>query len=263
MIGTVVTVWRWRRLAGMLAWREFKARYVGSALGAVWAVLEPGLQFAIYLTVFSYFLGMRFAAGEGVPSYALFLLSGLVPFWVLQESMQRAVGLARANANMVRRTSVPLEVLLTGSHLSVFLRHGVAFVILAVIAMATGALDPASAPWLVAGVAVLLVGTFALGLALVPIGAYLPDVGHVVGTATMLLFFASPVLYPLDRLPAGVRRLEALNPVVGVLEMFRAGFLGQPVAGGHLLVTVATVVVLGAAGSWIFSRRSSGVRDVV
>ncbi len=247
----------------MLAWREFKARYAGSALGAVWSVLEPGLQFAVYLTVFSFFLGMRFAADGSVPSYALFLLSGLVPFWVLQESMQRAAGLARANANMVRRTAVPLEVLLAGAQLSVFLRHGVAFAILAVITAVSGGLAPAAAPWLLAGVAVLLVGTFALGLLLVPVGAFLPDVGHVIATGTMLLFFASPVLYPLDRLPETVRRWEAFNPVVGVLEMFRAGFLGQPVDRGHVLVTVAVVAALGVAGGWVFARRSHGVRDVV
>ena len=129
MIQIIRELWRWRRLVGELARRDFKARYAGSVLGGAWSVLEPLVQFGLYLTVFGVFLGMRLEGKAGVGNFGLYLISGLVPFAAFQESVTRATGLARERAQLVRHVNVPLEVLLAGTLAAVFARNGVALLL--------------------------------------------------------------------------------------------------------------------------------------
>src|SRR4030042_1570980 len=184
MLSVLSSVWRWRRLVWELARRDFKARYAGSALGAAWAVLEPLVQFALYLTVFSYFLGMRLEGRPGVGLFGVYLISGLVPFLAFQESVMRATGLARERAQLVRHVNVPLEVVLAGALTAVLARHGVALLLVVGVAAGFGTLAPAGLPWLLGGLGVLVVGVVRLRLALMIGGGVPPHPGQVGGAGT-------------------------------------------------------------------------------
>jgi lipopolysaccharide transport system permease protein len=262
-VGTITSVWRWRRLARELAIREFRARYAGSALGAAWAVVEPAVQFGLYLTVFSVFLGMRLEGKASVGWFGLYLVAGLVPFLALQESLQRAASLARGQAGLVRHVNVPLEVLLAGTLGAVLARHAVALLLVVLVAAGSGALTLAQIPWLAAGAAALVAVVWGLGLVLMTAGAFLPDVAQVVGTGTTVLFFLTPVVYPESALPAAVVKWLPLNPAVGRVDLFRAGIGGGPVSALRTSVTAATALAALAAGAFVFARRGSSVRDLV
>jgi lipopolysaccharide transport system permease protein len=259
----VATLWRQRALVGGLAMREFRVRYAGSVLGAAWTILEPALQFGLYLTVFSLFLGMRFESNGRPGSYGMYLVSGLVPFLALQESLVRAVGLARGQAQLVRHVNVPLEVLLAGSVGAVMGRYGLALLLVTVAAIGMGTIAWTAVGWVVLGVALLLVGVLGAGLIMVPAGAYLPDLVQVVGTGTTVLLFLTPIVYPASVLPARVVPFLAINPLVGLVELFRAGLAGGAVHGPRVALTAAVAVALLAAGAAVFSRRQAAVRDLV
>lgn len=263
ILDTVVNVWKWRRFVGAVARRELKARYAGSALGAAWTILEPAVQFGLYLTVFSYFLGMRFEGNPTVGSFGFFLLGGMVPFMALQEAAMVAVSLARAQAGMVRHVNAPLEVLLAGSLVAILARHAVALVLVTVLAAVWGTLAWTGLPWLVVGVVLLCAGAWGIALFLVPAGAFLPDLSQVVGSGSLVLFFLTPVVYPLDRVPAAAARWMALNPLVGLLDTFRAVLVGSRVVPGRLAVTAVAALVLVVAGGAVFGKRATAVPDVI
>lgn len=234
MLSILSSVWRWRRLVWELARRDFKARYAGSALGVAWAVLEPLVQFALYLTVFSYFLGMRLEGRPGVGLFGVYLISGLVPFLAFQESVVRATGLARERAQLVRHVNVPLEVVLAGALTAVLARHGVALVLVMGVAAAFGTFAPAGVPWLLAGLVVLVIAVFGLGLALMVGGAFLPDLTQVVGTVTTHSLLRHPDRVPRHRsTPEGGGVVDA-QPALG-----RAALLSRRAprraAGGQFL----------------------------
>lgn len=259
----VATLWRRRGLVGGLARREFRVRYAGSVLGAAWTVLEPALQFGLYLTVFSLFLGMRFESNGRPGSYGMYLVSGLVPFLAIQEGLVRAVGLARAQSQLVRHVNVPLEVLLAGSVGAVLGRYGLALLLVAVAALGMGTIAWAGLGWVVLGIALLIVGVLGAGLIMVPAGAYLPDLVQVVGTGTTVLLFLTPIVYPPSVVPASVAPYLVANPLVGLVELFRAGLAGGTVDGLRVAVTAGASVALLVVGAAVFSRRASAVRDLV
>jgi lipopolysaccharide transport system permease protein len=256
-------LWRWRGLGVDLAWREVRARYAGSMIGATWAVIEPLVQFGLYMTVFAYFLGTRIEGDPRVGAYAMYLVSGLVPFLALQDALVRAAGFARASASLVRHVSVPLEVLFFGAFLAILFRHGVALGIVLAAAVAAGTLAPVNLPFLVAGVILLLALAWGLGLALVVSGAILPDLAQIVSTGTMVLFFLTPVLYPASMIPAPVARWLALNPVVGVLDLFRSALTGAKLAQLPLVATSVAAAACLIGGGVVFSRRAMSARDMV
>lgn len=263
MLDATVNVWRWRRVVGAVARRELKARYAGSALGAAWTVLEPAVQFGLYLTVFSYFLGMRLESNPTVGSFGFFLLGGMIPFGAFQEALVRALGLARSQAGLVRHLNTPLEVLLAGSLVAIFVRHAVALILATALAVIWGTVAWAGLPWLALGLVLLCVGTWGLALLLAPAGAFLPDLGQAVGSAMMVLFFLTPVVYPLDRVPAPAARLLACNPLIGLLETFRALLVGTRVAPERIAVSAAAALVALAVGSLVFAKRAAAVPDVI
>ena len=263
MLDIVLRIWRWRRLVAGLARRDFRARYAGSTFGAAWALLEPLVQFALYLTVFSFFLGMRLEGRPGVASFGLYLLSGLVPFLAFQECSMRAVHLAREQAQLVRHANVPLEVVLAGSLLAIFARHSVMLVLVLAAAAFAGTVAWATIGWVLLGIVLVVLASFGLALALVPSGAFLPDVGQFMGTGLTVLFFLTPVVYPLTVLPPHLARWMTANPMAGVLKTFRAGVLGLPVAGLDVAVAAGFALVMLLLGGWIFTARASAVRDVV
>lgn len=263
VIEIVGSVWRWRRLVRRLAWREFKVRYAGSALGATWAVLEPAVQFGLYLTVFSLLLGMRLEGRPGVGSFGLYLVSGLVPFLALQEVCGRAVELARAQAQLVRHVNVPLEVVLAGTYLAVLARYGIALGLVATYAVVSAMASLTGAGWLLVGLVVFIAGSFGVALALLPAGAFLPDLGRVVSLGMLVLLFATPVLYPESVVPASVARWLALNPLTGMVEVFRAATMEGPVSPARVIAFVGFSLLGLLAGAAVFSRRAAAVRDLV
>lgn len=263
MLSILSSVWRWRRLVWELARRDFKARYAGSALGVAWAVLEPLVQFALYLTVFSYFLGMRLEGRPGVGLFGVYLISGLVPFLAFQESVVRATGLARERAQLVRHVNVPLEVVLAGALTAVLARHGVALVLVMGVAAAFGTLAPAGVPWLLAGLVVLVIAVFGLGLALMIGGAFLPDLTQVVGTATTILFFATPIVYPATALPRRAAEWLMLNPLWGGLHCFRVALLGEPPEAKSFVLAGVGALVAFAIGALVFNLRRHQVPDLL
>jgi lipopolysaccharide transport system permease protein len=257
------SVWRWRRLVWELARRDFKARYAGSALGVTWSVLEPLVQFGLYLLVFSGFLGMRLEGRPGVGLFGVYLISGLVPFLAFQESVVRATGLARERSQLVRHINVPLEVVLAGALTAVFARHGVALVLVLAVAAGFGTLALSGVPWLLAGLIVLVLGVFGLSLLLVVAGAFLPDLMQVVGTGTMILFFLTPIVYPVTALPHRAARWLAFNPLCGDLHCFRVAMIGESPQALSFAFAVASALVAVLVGALVFNLRRKQVPDLL
>lgn len=227
-----------------------------------WGVLEPLLQFALYLVVFGVFLGIRFA-GKGVATYGVFLVSGLVPFLFLQEVVVRALGLAHAQSRTLRQSPLPPEVLLAGVALALVGKYLVGLVLVCAAALAVGVLSWATVGWLVVGCILLFVASFGAGLMAFPVGAFLPDAAPVVTLGLNGVLFLSPVFYPLSSLPKGIEAWLQYNPMVGVLECFRAALTGAAVRPEPVLLAAAVSCLILAGGNVFFQRRARYLREVV
>ncbi len=254
-----------RDLVWQLTRREVLGRYRGSLLGIAWAVGNPLLMLAVYTLVFGYIFRARWGAGvDTTGEFALVLFCGLTVFGLFAEVVTRAPALVLGNPAYVKKIRFPLDCL-PWVLLGAALFHTLASlgVLLLAQLLLRGVL-PATALLLPLVLLPLLLDTLGLAWLLASLGVYLRDIGHVVNALVTVLLFVSPVFYPVDTLPDGLRALVLLNPLAAVLESARAVLLWQQWPDVPLL---AVHTLAGLAVAWLgwlwFDRTRSGFADVL
>ena len=257
MIATARKLLRHRGLLATLVERELKGRYRGSVLGFLWSLVQPLLLLAVYSFVFGHVFQPR---TEGAEPYPLFLVCGLFPWiWFSSALAESTVALV-ANSGLIRRAVFPAELLPVVPVLSNLVHLLLALPVLA-LGLAIGrAQGFAVGGWGALAVPLVLLLEMpliaGLGLALAALHAHFKDVRDLLSSALTLLFFLTPVLYPISavRVPAiwWVVKLSPATPFT--LAYQRALFDGrfpEPV----LWLEMALVALVGwAIGAWIFGR---------
>jgi ABC-type polysaccharide/polyol phosphate export permease len=250
-------VLRYRDLFANLFRRDFQARYKGSALGVLWSLANPLLLMAIYVVVFSVLLKV----GGDIPNYALYVLTGLAPWIFFSTSLQMAARSMLDNANLIRKTRFPRQLVPLSSVATQLVTFGVMLLVLLVLNMALIP-EVRSTAWLAVPLALLFV-PLAGGLAVAVSAANVlfRDVEHLVAAVLLPWFFLTPILYSFDTLP-GVEEHQTLvdvlrwaNPLTPPIEALRAPlWAGEWPASGDVIYLVAAAALSLALGAWVFSR---------
>lgn len=195
-----------RDMLGLLVRRDLKARYKDSALGFLWALARPLMQLAIYFVVLGQFLG----AARGIPDFAIFVFTGLTAMGLFQEIAVGGTGSIIANAGLVKKVYLPREVFPLASVGSALFNFGVQLVVLLLATIVVGKLPlHPQILYAIPSLLVIVVYGLAFGLFFGALNVYLRDMQYLVEVATMLLFWASPVVYSWQMVDELVQ-----NPVV-------------------------------------------------
>ncbi|HJU04433.1 MAG TPA: ABC transporter permease [Nitrospiraceae bacterium] len=241
-----------RDLLRELVGRDMKLRYKRSVLGIVWSLLNPLAQFSVLYFVFHVLLPLN------IPHYASFLFTGMLTWNWFQSSLLFATGAIVENRELVKRPGFPAAILPTvtvTSHLVHFLL-AIPILLLCVV-LDVGRPTPAIAalPLVIA-----IQFTLILGLAYVVAALYVTfrDTQYLLGVLLQLLFFLTPVFYDLATVPERYRGLLTLNPMVHLIEAYRAILIhGTWPDRGALMILIGGTGLLLAAGYLIFERASS------
>jgi len=253
-------VWQHADLVYFLARRDVAVRYKQTAVGALWAVLQPLLLAGI----FSVFLGqLTDVPSEGTP-YALFALTGMVMWLFIANAMARCSESTIASADLISKVYFPRMAIPLSAVLAPVVDFVAAFVVLVLVLMVAGE-TPEPQILLVPVVFVVAVGmTIGVGLWLSATVVRYRDVSLVVPFLIQVMLFVTPILYPLSLVPDSYQAFYALNPLVGVLETFRWAVLPDASAPGLLLlISAGTGAVLLVTGLFYFTRAEVRFADVI
>lgn len=257
--------WRHRRLILRLARRKIESRYRGSILGSSWTLLQPLLMLAVYTFVFGAVFQARWGLSDGAQTpFALVLFAGMIFYAVFAESINEAPTLMTSNQAYIKQVLFPIEILPWVSLVAALFGFAVNMVLLFLFALVLTGPPPWTAllaPLLLIPLLLMAVGmTWMLSAA----GVFLRDLSQVVGVFTTALLFLSPIFYPADRIPDTFRPLYGLNPLVPLIEGFRALLFE-----GRLPELRAMLLLLGLgwATAWLgyfgFLRTKKGFADVL
>jgi len=252
-------LWAYRELLFFLTWRDVRVRYKQAVLGMGWVVLQPLLM----TLVFTIFLGVIVRVpSDGVP-YPIFAYSGLLLWTFFSGAISGSGNSLVGNAHLITkvyfpRLLVPLaSILARVVDLLVALMMLVGLMIYFRVGLSTGLL---MAPLMITLLALLALG---LGLWTSALNVKYRDVGLALPVFIQLWMFVSPVVYPLALVPERWRLLYSLNPLVGIIEGFRAALFGKSfnwqALGISAIVTVALLVYAG----YVFKRREKTFADII
>ncbi len=246
-----------------LARQRFRQRYHASPFGLLSVFAVPLLTLVILSLVFGSVLALRWQQGD-VTIYPLILFSGLLVHFFVADCLVQGPNLCREFAPLIKQTSVSTATLGTVVVLDLM---GLLLISLVVFSLILSWLGLASI-WLLAGAAYLIVVLTPLGLGLIWLTATLgiawPSFSTLTGAFASALLLLSPILYPLERVPADWQVWFWLNPATAIVENFRAlVLLQQPPDVVQLLLPVLVLMVCAGLSYLLFNRARTNIQDLL
>lgn len=225
-----------------------------TALGYLWSLLHPLLMLAVLYVFFSR------RVGEDVEHYAIFLLIGLVQFTHFSKATSSGMRVLTRMRGLVTSVIFPKDVLVYSALLAAMPEFLISMGAVMVIALLSGV--PATWALLLIPVVIVLQMLLVLWITLflAILYAFVRDLDHIYDVGMRLLFFATPIIYSLDFLPSGARRVALLNPLAHVMGYARALILGE--AGPSSVSLVAFLLLnllLCYAGIAVFRRTEAAI----
>ncbi|MDM4763546.1 ABC transporter permease [Galbitalea sp. SE-J8] len=247
---------RYRHALWLLASRDLKKRYSTSALGYIWSVLDPLLMAAVYWFVFAVVFG-RGAVGE--TPYIVFLLTALLPWTWFNGAVSDATRAFSFEAKLVRSTTIPRTIWVASLVLSKGVEFLLSIPVLAVFAIVGGATAHWQLVLWLPAIAIQTVLTLGVGLIVAPLVVFLTDLHRAVKLILRVLFYASPIVYGVTDLPAALHDWAGLNPLTGILSLYRAGFFPQQLDVPSVLVSALVSIGILLLGLAVFGRSEAAV----
>jgi len=253
-------LWDARELLYFFVWRDLKVRYKQTAIGALWAILQPFLT----MLVFSLFFGrLAHIPSDGLP-HSVFYYSALLAWIYFSTALQHATNTMVENQRVITKVYFPRLLLPLASVTSGLVDLGFGFIVFLGMLLYYH-IQPGSAILLVPVFLLLAILTaLGVGVWLSALNAIYRDVRYVVPFLIQFWMFASPVAYPSSLVPERWRWLYGLNPMAGVVEGFRWSLTGHGQPPSLLLgVSAGMVSILLVGGVLYFSKVEGTIADVL
>jgi lipopolysaccharide transport system permease protein len=253
-------LWEYRELLYFFIWRDVKVRYKQTALGVVWAVLQPFFT----MIIFSLFFGrLAKMPSDGVP-YPLFSYAALIPWTFFANGLNQASNSLVVNSNLINKVYFPRLTIPIASVLGGLVDFVPAFLMLLGMMAYFEIYPTVHLIWIPAFLLLALVTSLAVSIGLAALNVHYRDVRHTVPFLVQCWLFATPIAYPSSLLPEGWRAVYAINPMVGVVEGFRWALLGADTSPGPMILVsslAALTLLFGAA--FYFRRLERSFADVI
>ncbi|TAJ21050.1 MAG: hypothetical protein EPO68_05530 [Planctomycetota bacterium] len=253
--------------------RDLKARYVGSSMGFFWSLVFPVISLCVYMFVFRTILATRWGDNQPPAQTALTMLAGISVWTAFAETLSRSTNCLVENSNLIQKVVFPSEILPPYLSISALVNMCIGLAIVLVGCVLIDA-DPAAGwklafqPERLSGALVVLpllmfvqcVFTIGLGYLLATLNLYLRDTYHVIGVATMVWMFATPIFYPAFIVEMrGYGWILDLNPMYWLIEAYRAVIVEAHwpdwKALARFLAASCAVFALGSSFFWSQRRK--------
>jgi ABC-2 type transport system permease protein len=256
---------RFLDLLWLIAVTEFKRTYFGTVLGYLWSLIRPLMLFGVLLFVFTQVLRI----GSETPNYPVLLLLGIVLFSFFQEATQNSVTSVVGQEGVVRKTQFPRLVIPLATVLTAAFNLCLNLLVVFIFILAWG-VDP-TWTWLLFPVALgaIIVLTAAVSTMLSVLYVRFRDIAIIWTVVSQVLFYATPVLYPITAVPDAYQHILMINPLAPIFNEVQVWVINPDaptaaaVAGGALALVPAAALFVGICvfSAWIFERDAPRVAE--
>jgi lipopolysaccharide transport system permease protein len=258
------------RLAWDLARRDLAAKYRRSTIGSLWLVLTPLCLLGIYSVIFGGIFGVAWrvpvahaGAGDNV-GFVLPFFVGLAVYLTLSDVVNSSSVLFASKRTYVVKSPFPIWVLWVANLFRAAVHAAVLGGLVLTLALVQGRLTMAGLGLALGGVALCSLFMGALSLLLAALGPFIGDISEAMRLLLRVLFYATPITYPLALVPQPWRDWMWLNPLTSMVELLRNPLVfGTAPPPAVIALFAMASIVLAALAAWIFGRVKGVVSDVV
>jgi len=202
--------------------QDLRGRYVGSALGIFWNIINPLIILALYTFIFQYILNLKY--GDHVFA-APFIFCGLLPWMAISESLNRGTVSIIENSNLVQKVVFPKEILILYVVASSFFHELMGMTILIIYLCIFGT-PPGTVALLIIFIFILqLIFSAGLGFFFSTLNVFIRDTTPLLGAFMTMWFFLTPIVYDATRIPGKYQPFFKVNPLYYLVNMYRAVLL--------------------------------------
>jgi len=252
--------WEYRELFYFMVWRDLKIRYRQTALGAIWAVIQPFFT----MIVFTLFFGKLAQMPSDGIAYPLFSYAALVPWTYFSGTLALSGNSLINNSTLLTKVYFPRVVIPAAPVLAGLIDFGIASLLL-LFMMAYYHVHPGWA-LLLWPVLTLLMSVLALGMGMILscVNVKYRDIKYAIPFLIQIWLFVTPVIYPTSIVPDRFRFLMALNPMSGLIEAFRATLFAHRQVDWRLLgCSAGMTALIFTLGLIYFRKTERAFADVI
>jgi lipopolysaccharide transport system permease protein len=258
-------VWRYRDLLVMFVKRDFVSFYKQTILGPLWFFIQPLFTTIVFTFIFGNLAGL---STDGLPQ-PLFYMAGITAWNYFADCLTKTATVFRDNANIFGKVYFPRLIMPLSIVVSNLVRFGVQmllFFAMMVYHYFQGAHFQITWAIVLFPILVLLMALLGLGLGLIvtALTTKYRDLAFLITFGVQLMMYATTVIYPLSSAPAKYHTIVTLNPMTGIIEAFRYGFLGKGIITWHTLgYAVVFTLISVLLGVVIFNKTEKTFVDTI
>ena len=261
------SLWHNRSLIVQMSKREVVGRYKGSTMGLAWSFFNPVFMLVVYTFVFSEIFKSRWGGAgleESKTQFAIVLFVGMIVLGLFSEVVNRAPNMVLANVNYVKKVIFPLEVLPWVAFGSAVFHSLISLGVLLLVQLVLAHQLVWTALLFPFVLLPLVFITMGFSWFLASLGVYVRDIGQMMGMFTSVLFFLSPIVYPVSSLPEKYQGWMQFNPLAFTIEEGRNTLIfGKVPDFFHWALMLSAGLVIAFAGFAWFQKTRKGFADVL
>jgi len=215
MMTLIKNLYQYRELLKTNIQKEIRGKYKGAWLGVIWSFLNPLLMLAVYAFIFPLIMG------RDIPNYPIFLMVALLPWNFFTTTIASSSFSVISNGNILKKVYFPREIIPISVVASCVVNFLISCLIMVIFLLGSGvgiSIHALLFPVILVIETILLLGC---ALFLSSATVYVRDLEHIVNVIIMALFYATPVVYSLDMLPAKYQAIIMLNPMTSIINAYR------------------------------------------
>lgn len=264
MIGMLNVLWRYRQFVASSVRNELIHRFARSKIGALWVIINPLAQVAIYALILSNVLAAKLPGIESAHGYAIYLMAGLLAWTLFNELVMRCLNLFVEQGNLMKKISFPritLPAIVLGSSL---INNALLFLAMLLIFLLVGHDFTFAMIWLLPLTGLLVLLGVGIGLTLGVMNVFLRDLSQFVPIAMQMWFWLTPIVYPILILSDAFKPYMQLNPLYPILTAYQdvVVYGSRPDLNGLGSIAIVSFCLL-AFGLFLFRRASPEMVDAL
>jgi lipopolysaccharide transport system permease protein len=249
----------YRDLFFFLVWRDIKVLYAQTILGFTWAILQPLIQILIFTIIFG---KVAKISTDGIP-YILFSSVAIIPWTYLSKAITSSSHSLVGGQHMLGKIYFPRLIFPLTPILSGLVDFGISMMIILVITIYYGVAPTWNLLLFPLFLVMMMSISAGIGFWLSAMAIRFRDVRHAMPFAIRMLMYTAPIVYSASSIPEKWRLIYSINPIVGVIEGFRACFLGTDIPWMYIWPGAISALILLLGGLIYFNRMERVFVDVI